>query len=262
MTTHDCKYFVFLSRILVPVLSKREICIKDSSGIPFDLPRKPHFCNTERMELLTQQTNRLTMQVQAQLNQLGHETGERLTGLEKDIESTIQEIFANSEKLDSKLIKEPAHRRQNSKLKIDQIKYDARHFDAAFKTYLRKKKMKEDQEKAREDLLSKTFTTNAQSGETTIMIDHSLQHHSRLNSANKGMDEMLDSGQNILAGLKEQRLSLKGIQKRIFDIGNALGLSNTVMRLIEKRGTQDKWILYGGMIVTCVIMYLVYSYLR
>ena len=26
--------------------------------------------------------------------------------------------------------------------KIDQIKYDARHFDAAFKTYLRKKKMK------------------------------------------------------------------------------------------------------------------------
>ena len=25
MTTHDCKYFVFLSRILVPVLSKREI---------------------------------------------------------------------------------------------------------------------------------------------------------------------------------------------------------------------------------------------
>ena len=28
--------------------------------------------------------------------------------------------------------------------KIDQIKYDARHFDAAFKTYLRKKKMKVD----------------------------------------------------------------------------------------------------------------------
>ena len=36
--------------------------------------------------------------------------------LEKDIESTIQEIFSNSEKLDAKLIKEPAHRRQNSKL--------------------------------------------------------------------------------------------------------------------------------------------------
>ena len=41
------------------------------------------------------------------------------------------------------------------------------------------------------------------------MIDHSLQHHTRLTGANRGMDEMLDSGGNILASLKEQRMSLK-----------------------------------------------------
>lgn len=41
------------------------------------------------------------------------------------------------------------------------------------------------------------------------MIDHSLQHHTRLTGANRGMDEMLDSGSNILASLKEQRMSLK-----------------------------------------------------
>lgn len=31
---------------------------------------------------------------------------------------------------------------------------------------------------------------------------------------------------------------LQGVQKRLFDIASTLGLSNTVMRLIEKRGTQ------------------------
>lgn len=41
------------------------------------------------------------------------------------------------------------------------------------------------------------------------MIDHSLQHHTRLTGANRGMDEMLDSGSNILASLREQRMSLK-----------------------------------------------------
>jgi len=159
-------------------------------------------------------------------------------------------------------MKEPSHKRQSAKLKIDQIKYDVRHLDTAFKTYLRKRKLKEEQERAREELLSTSFTTNAQSGETSIMIDHSLQHHTRLNRANKGMDEMLDSGSNVLASLKDQRMSLKGVQKRLYDIASNLGLSNTVLRLIEKRGTQDKWILYGGMIVTCIIMYLVVSYLR
>ncbi|XP_065052354.1 Golgi SNAP receptor complex member 2-like [Rhopilema esculentum] len=214
------------------------------------------------METLTQQTNRLVLQVQAQLNQLGRETGEDLLALENNVDLTLKDIFANTEALDAKLIKEPAHRRQSSKLKVDQIKYDVRHLDTAFKTYLRKKRMKEEQEKAREDLLSTTFTTNAQSGDTSIMIDHSLQHHTRLGGANRNMDEMLDNGSNILANLRDQRMSLKGIQKRIFDIGSTLGLSNTVMRLIEKRGTQDKWILYGGMLITFFIMYLAFSYLR
>lgn len=40
-----------------------------------------------------------------------------------------------------------------------------------------------------------------------------------------------------------------------------LGLSNTVMRLIEKRAFQDKYFMIGGMLVTCIIMFLVVQYL-
>ena len=53
----------------------------------------------------------------------------------------------------------------------------------------------------------------------------------------------------------------QGAQRKILDVTNTLGLSNTVMRLIEKRQFQDKFILFGGMIVTCIIMYLVWVYL-
>ena len=60
------------------------------------------------------------------------------------------------------------------------------------------------------------FLFKAQSGETSIVIDHSLQHHTRLNRANKGMDEMLDSGSNVLASLKEQRMSLKVFSFSLF----------------------------------------------
>ena len=43
-----------------------------------------------------------------------------------------------------------------------------------------------------------------------------------------------------LTGMIQAKILIffQGIQKRIFDIGSTLGLSNTVMRLIEKRGTQ------------------------
>jgi Golgi SNAP receptor complex protein 2 len=55
-------------------------------------------------------------------------------------------------------------------------------------------------------------------------------------------------------------MTLKGAHKRMLDIVNKLGLTNTVMRLIEKRTYQDKFILFGGMIVTCVIMFLLWKY--
>jgi Golgi SNAP receptor complex protein 2 len=41
---------------------------------------------------------------------------------------------------------------------------------------------------------------------------------------------------------------------------NTLGLSNTVMNFIERRAYQDKFVLYGGMIVTVSIMFLLYMY--
>lgn len=47
----------------------------------------------------------------------------------------------------------------------------------------------------------------------------------------------------------------------MLDVANMLGLSNTVMRLIEKRASQDKFIMMAGMLATCFVMFLVVKYL-
>ena len=75
------------------------------------------------------------------------------------------------------------------------------------------------------------------------------------------MSNAVFTGSATLDQLKNQRGSLKGVRKRMLDIGNTLGLSSTVIRMIDKRGTQDKWIVYGGMILTCIIMFLSVKYL-
>lgn len=55
--------------------------------------------------------------------------------------------------------------------------------------------------------------------------------------------------------------STQGTHKKMLDVANMLGLSNTVMRLIERRATQDKFIMIGGMLLTCVFIFLVIRYL-
>lgn len=92
------------------------------------------------------------------------------------------------------------------------------------------------------------------------MIDHALKHNDSLGNANREMDNLLGSGHSVLENLKEQRNTLKSAHKKVLDLMNTLGISNTVMRLIERRTYQDKFILYGGMIFTCVIMLITIKY--
>ena len=116
-------------------------------------------------------------------------------------------------------------------------------------------------ERRREKLLSMKFRTNSQSNDTKIALEYALEHHNSLQNANQNLGQMLYSGSATLDQLKNQRGSLKGVRKRMLDIGNTLGLSSTVMRMIDKRGTQDKWIVYGEMILTCIVMFLSVKYL-
>ena len=72
---------------------------------------------------------------------------------------------------------------------------------------------------------------------------------------------MLRSGAGILESLRDQRTTLKNAKRRIIDIANTLGLSNTTMRLIEKRAREDKFVLFGGIFITLVVILLVILYL-
>ena len=109
-------------------------------------------------------------------------------------------------------------------------------------------------ERRREKLLSMKFRTNSQSNDTKIALEYALEHHNSLQNADQNLGQMLYTGSATLDQLKNQRGSLKGVRKQMLDISNTLGLSSTVMRMIDKRGTQDKWIVYGEMILTCIVL--------
>lgn len=74
------------------------------------------------------------------------------------------------------------------------------------------------------------------------------------------MDDVLGQGAEILQSLQDQRDVLKGAKRKLLDVANSLGMSDTVIRLIERRSVGDKYILIGGMVATCVFMFTVLRY--
>nr|CAD7591200.1 unnamed protein product [Timema genevievae] len=201
----------------------------------------------ETMESLYHQTNQLIQETQQYFERLESSRGNNCELIEREIQTRIDTITRNCDRLDMLVHKEPPSRRTTSKMRVDQLKYDNIHLQA----------------EERELLLNSQFTTNNShlEGDTSILMDHSLQHNSALQNANHGMDDMLKSGAGILENLRDQRSTLKGAHRRLYDIANTLGLSNTTMRLIERRAYQDKFILLGGMLVTTFVITLIIVYL-
>lgn len=87
---------------------------------------------------------------------------------------------SNCEKLDILIHKEPLTRRQTSKTRVDQLKYDNQHLQAALRMLQHKRYRRQQENYERDELLNRRFTSIKDEEETAILIDHSLQHQNSL----------------------------------------------------------------------------------
>ena len=209
------------------------------------------------MDTLYHQTNILVQQTQ-ECFQLLESRPANFQEIESNIQEKISLINSNCEKLDTLVFKTPPAQRQRAKMNCDQLKYDSRHLQAALMSLQQKRIRKQAAVTEREQLLGQRFTENPEL--TAINIDYALQQQNSLYNAHQGVDEMLQTGSGTLESLRMQRSTLKGAHRRIVDMANTLGLSNSTMRLIERRVFEDKFILIGGMVITVIVIIIVIVY--
>jgi Golgi SNAP receptor complex protein 2 len=211
------------------------------------------------MERLYIHTNQIVWEAQQCLEKLENAGHANSDANEREIEARIDSITNNCEKLEILIHKEPLNRRTNVKLRIDQLKHNRMHLQAALDTYRYRKYERLREERKGEVLLNLQFQPNS-SQETIILMDHDKKHHTSLYNADRGVDDLQQSGARILESLPDQREILKGAHRCLYDVANTLGFSNTTMRLIERRAYQNKRILFGGMVFTLIVIVLTVFY--
>lgn len=64
-----------------------------------------------------------------------------------------------------------------------------------------------------------------------------------------------------MGSLKTQRSTLKSAHRKVLDVASSLGLSSNLMRLIERRTTADKILVYGGMVLVTLLVALIYWFM-
>lgn len=95
-----------------------------------------------------------------------------------------------------------------------------------------------------------------------VRESHAFREQAFFAQTHSALDEYIARGQAVLGDLGQQRERLKSTQKRLYSVGNTLGISGDTIRMVERRARQDKWIFLGGVVVFFTFCWLVLHYLR
>lgn len=91
-----------------------------------------------------------------------------------------------------------------------------------------------------------------------VVVDALARERESITSSSRLIDDVTGLAGSIADALRGQRGVLKGAHRKVLDVSQTLGLSSSLMRVISRRTTADKILVYGGFAVILVLVLIVY----
>uniref|UniRef100_A0A8R1DWU8 Golgi SNAP receptor complex member 2 n=1 Tax=Caenorhabditis japonica TaxID=281687 RepID=A0A8R1DWU8_CAEJA len=212
------------------------------------------------MEVLFQNTNYLAEKVQRELHRLeGSHNEQDAQIIVQNIYSDVNKLKESCQTLDAYVSREPPARRQTARMRLDQLNSDVHRCEMTVSAVHTRMTQKWRAASERDELLKQRYRPN----DTALSIsDQELQINDRLQTSHTHLDDLLSQGSAVLESLKSQHLNLRGVRRKMLDVGQALGLSNSTLQVIDRRVRED-WILFViGCVLCCIFMYAFYRFWR
>ncbi|CAE7675694.1 bos1, partial [Symbiodinium sp. KB8] len=89
-----------------------------------------------------------------------------------------------------------------------------------------------------------------------------VRENRSLRDSAAALDEVLEQAGSIFGNLVNQNKVLKNARRKLLDAANSIGVSQSLVNVIDRRQTGDKWLVYGGMALTLFILFSLWYLLR
>lgn len=89
-------------------------------------------------------------------------------------------------------------------------------------------------------------------------LQDDLKSARHVQNSRRVLEEAYETGVGIIGSMAGQRERLKATHRKVLDVLNSVGLSDSVLRLAERRQRLDKALVYGGMAATLLLVGLLY----
>lgn len=135
--------------------------------------------------------------------------------------------------------------------RVNSLASECREARAELNVYMQKTRT----EAARSELLAGSL--DIESGNAMEMY---MQERDSIDRSHGMVDGYIQQASESLGMLRDQRSTLKGVQRALYSMSNTLGLSQGVMRVASRRNLGDKVAVYGGMVFTLIFLWFMWSW--
>jgi golgi SNAP receptor complex member 2 len=185
-----------------------------------------------------------------------------------DVYLGVEDMGRRLEGLDQLALQENKTRRDDFRRKIQHLKSTHMHLKSGLDACAKSKRYVHVSMSNGQDIDDQRQKLFGQDGRGNFFIDVNQNYDiekaesGSINRSSKMVGEYIKQSQETLSELLSQKERMKGIQRKVLDIMNYLGISNNIMRTVERREITDKWIMFGGMAVVIVLLVLILFYWR
>ena len=117
--------------------------------------------------------------------------------------------------------------------------------------FLHRQQRRHGEEQQRKELLERRA-----GGGAVVDVDAEVRATRQVHNSKRVLEEAYETGVSIISSMAGQRDRLKATHRRVLDVLNAVGLSDSVLRLAERRQRMDRLVVYGGMLATLLLLAL------
>jgi Golgi SNAP receptor complex protein 2 len=170
----------------------------------------------------------------------------------------LEELNRQLDSMEQLLLRETPAQRQMWKHKISELRQEAANLQQqgqAAEYAAQRQQHSSSYQREREDLLLRR--RRRRGGEDGDMQNLAEESQS-LEQSQSAVLGLISQGEVNLSGLVEQRQRLRGVTRVLADMGSSLGLTQSTMRIIERRDITDAYLVAAGMVVTLLVIYFVW----
>ena len=146
-------------------------------------------------------------------------------------------------------MREPAAKRDLWKRKVEQVAEEADALRVALDKFGVRQHRRLVDEAHRQELMQRRID-----GKPAMDLGAEVAARKSVHNSKAVLEEAYQTGVGVLGAMAGQRERLKNAHRKVLDVLNAVGLSDSVLRVAERRIAVDKLIAYGGMLFITLLL--------